>query len=120
LWPSPDGNLVAAIGPDQRGYFYPVGGGQPRPIPGSAVGDLPIGWSADGRSLYIVRRGEMPALVYRLELATGHKNLWKRLMPSDPAGVNIIFPILLTPDGKSHVYGYRRILSNLYLVEGLK
>jgi len=62
----------------------------------------------------------MPALVYRLELATGRKNLWKRLMPSDPAGVNIIFPILLTPDGKSHVYGYRRILSNLYLVEGLK
>ena len=120
LWPSPDGNLVAAIGSDQRGYFYPVAGGQPRPIPGFAVGDLPIGWSADGRSLYIVRRGEMPALVYRLELATGHKNLWKQLMPSDPAGVNIIFPILLTPDGKSYVYGYRRILSNLYLVEGLK
>jgi eukaryotic-like serine/threonine-protein kinase len=120
LWPSPDGNSVAAIGPDQRGYFYPVAGGQPRSIPGFAVGDLPIGWSADGHSLYIVRRGEMPAIVYRLELATGHKNLWRRLMPSDPAGVNIIFPILLTPDGKSHVYGYRRILSNLYLVEGLK
>jgi Tol biopolymer transport system component len=120
LWPSPDGNLVAAIGPDQRGYFYPVGRGQPRPIPGFAVGDLPIGWSADGSSLYIVRSGEMPALVYRLELATGQKNLSKRLMPSDPAGVNIIMPILLTPDGKSYVYGYRRILSNLYLVEGLK
>jgi len=120
LWPSPDGTLVAAIGADQRGYFYPIAGGQPRPIPGFALGDLPIGWSADGRSLYIAPRGEMPALVYRLELATGHKNLWTRLMPPDPAGVNVIFPILLTPDGKSHVYGYRRILSNLYLVEGLK
>ena len=41
-------------------------------------------------------------------------------MPSDPAGVNIILPILLTPDGKSYVYGYRRMLSDLYLVEGLK
>jgi Tol biopolymer transport system component len=120
LKPSPDGSLVAAIGPDQRGYFYPAAGGQPRPIPGFAAGDVPIGWSADGRSLYIARRGEMPAHVYRLELATGQRKLWKRLMPSDPAGVNIIFPILVTPDGKSYVYGYRRILSDLYLVEGLK
>ena len=120
LWASPDGSVVAAIGPDQRGYLYPVAGGQPRPIPGFAVGDFPIGWSADGRSLYIHRHGEMPAQVYRLELATGQKKLWKQLMPSDPAGVNIVFPILITPDGKSYVYGYRRILSDLYLVEGLK
>jgi Tol biopolymer transport system component/predicted Ser/Thr protein kinase len=120
LWPSPDGNWVAAIGPDRRGYLYPLAGGQPRPIPGFAVGDFPIGWSADGRSVYIFRHGEMPAQVYRLELATGQKKLWKRLMPSDPAGVNIVLPILVTPDGKSYVYGYRRILSSLYLVEGLK
>ncbi len=120
LWPSPDGNWIAAIGPDRRGYLYPLAGGQPRPIPGFAVGDFPIGWSADGRSVYIFRHGEMPAQVYRLELATGQKKLWKQLMPSDPAGVNIVFPILVTPDAKSYVYGYRRILSDLYMVEGLK
>jgi hypothetical protein len=62
----------------------------------------------------------MPAQVYRLELATGQGKLWKQLMPTDPAGVNIISPILVTPDGKSYVYGLRRILSDLYLVEGLK
>ena len=118
---SPDGKLVAAIGPDQRGYLYPVeGGGEPRAIPGFAAGDTPTAWSADGRSLYVYRYGEFPAQIYRLELATGQKKLWKQLMPSDPAGVNIVFPILVTPDGKSYVYGYRRILSDLYLVEGLK
>ncbi len=118
--PSLDGKLVAAIGPDQRGYLYSIAGGEPRPIPGFAVADSPIAWSADGRSLYIYRYGELPAQVYRLEIETGQKKLWKQLMPSDPAGVNIVFPILVTPDGKSYVYGHRRILSDLYLVEGLK
>jgi hypothetical protein len=28
--------------------------------------------------------------------------------------------VLPTPDGKSYVYGYRRLLSDLYLVEGLQ
>jgi Tol biopolymer transport system component/predicted Ser/Thr protein kinase len=117
---SPDGKVVAAIGPDQHGYLYPVAGGEPRQILGLEAGYQPVAWSADGRSLYIYRYGQMPAQVYRLELATGQGKLWKQLMPSDPAGVNIISPILVTPDGKSYVYGLRRILSDLYLVEGLK
>ncbi len=117
---SPDGKLAAAIGSDQRGYLYPIAGGEPRPIPGFTPDDRPINWSADGGSLYIYRYGEQPAQVYRLDLATGQKKLWKQLMPSDPAGVNIISPVLVTPDGKSYVYGLRRILSDLYLVEGLK
>jgi hypothetical protein len=52
-------------------------------------------------------------------METGQKKLWKQLMPSDPAGVNLVFPILAA-DGKSYVYSYRRILSDLYLVEGLR
>jgi hypothetical protein len=41
-------------------------------------------------------------------------------MPADPAGVETIGPILLTPDARMCVYGYQRTLSDLYLVEGLK
>ncbi len=117
---SPDGKLAAAIGPDQRGYLYPVAGGEPRSIPGFTATDAPIGWSADGRKLYMYRYGEFPAQVYVLDVENNQKKLVKQLMPRDPAGVNIVFPILVTPDGKSYVYGYRRILSDLYLVEGLK
>ena len=42
------------------------------------------------------------------------------LEPEDPAGVTIIYPVLVTPDGKTFVYGFRRILSGLYMAEGLK
>jgi eukaryotic-like serine/threonine-protein kinase len=117
---SPDGKWAAAIGPDQRGYLYPMTGGEPRPVPGFAAGDALIGWSADAHKLYMYRYGEFPAKVYMLDVENNQKKLVKQLMPRDLAGVSIIFPILVSADGKSYVYGYRRILSDLYLVEGLK
>ncbi len=115
-----DGRFVAGIGPDEKGYLYAVEGGDPRPIPGFQTGEQPIRWAADGRSLYVYRPGDLPAKVYRLDLASGQKTLWRQLMPSDSAGVRSINPIAMTPDGKTYVYGYHRILSDLYLVEGVK
>ena len=117
---SPDSQLVAGIGADQKGYLYPVGGGDPRVIAGLNPGEQPITFSTDGKSLYIYQPGELPARVDRLDLATGKRVLWKELMPSDPAGVETIGPILMTPDAKTCVFGYHRMLADLYLVEGLK
>jgi hypothetical protein len=117
---SGDGQFVAGIGPDQKGYLYPVAGGEARLLPGFPVGQEPIAWSQDGRALYTYRPGELPAKVYRVDLATGQQTVWKELMPIDPAGIETIGPILITPDGKTYVYGYHRTLSDLYLVEGLK
>jgi len=117
---SPDGRSIAAVGPDDKAYLFPVPAGEPLPIKGLEPGEVPVAWTADGHSLYIYRGGELPAKVYRLELATGNRVLWKQLMPPDPAGVEFVGPVLPTPDGKSYVYGYRRLLSDLYLVEGLQ
>ena len=117
---SPDSQWVAGIGPDQKGYLYSVTGGEPRQINGLNPGEQPITFSSDGRSLYIYQPGELPARVDRLDLQTGERVRWRQLMPSDPAGVENIGPILLTPDAKNCVYGYHRMLADLYLVEGLK
>jgi len=117
---SPDSQWVAAIGPDQHDYLYPVEGGEPRLIPGASQDEQPITWSADARFLYVYQPGELPAHVYRIEIKSGQRTLWKDLMPTDPAGVENIGPILLTPDAKTCVFGYHRNLADLYLVEGLK
>jgi len=117
---SPDARFVAAIGPDQRGYLYLTAGGEPRPIPGFELGEELIGWAQDDHTLYIYRPGELPAKVYRLDVTTGQRTLKQQLIPSDPAGVERIGPILLAANGEACVYGYHRILSDLYLVEGLK
>jgi Tol biopolymer transport system component/predicted Ser/Thr protein kinase len=117
---SPDGQLVVGIGPDQKGYYYPLAGGDPRIVNGMEPGDIPITWSQDGHSLYFYRTGEVPAKVYQLDLATGKKSVAKQIIPIDPTGVSTIGPILITPDGKTYVYGFHRTLGDLYLVEGLK
>jgi len=117
---SPDGQLVVGIGSDQKGYLFSSAGGDPRIVNGVEPGDIPINWSQDARSIYLYRTGEVPAKVYRLELATGKKTVWKEIAPLDPTGVSTIGPILMTPDGKTYVYGFHRTLGDLYLVEGLK
>lgn len=117
---SMDGKLVAGVGPDDKGYLYSVDGGEPRPIPGFETGDEPVGWSQDNGSFFLYQPGDMPAQVFRLDITTGKRTLWKQLMPPDPAGVATLGPILITPDGKSYVYGFNRTLSDLYLVERLK
>jgi serine/threonine protein kinase/Tol biopolymer transport system component len=117
---SPDSQSIAGIGPDRKGYLYPVAGGEPRVIPGLNPGEQPITWTSDSKSLYIYQPGELPASVYRLDIQTGKRTLWKQLLPSDPAGVETIGPILMTPDAQTCIFGYHRMLADLYLVEGLK
>jgi WD40 repeat protein len=117
---SPDGKSVVAVGPDRKSYLYPLGGGEPTPIPGLGELEIAVGWTGDSRSLYIYKRGEYPARVSRLEIVSGKRELWKELTPPDPAGISTISPPSITPDGKAYVYSYNRILSDLFLVEGVK
>jgi hypothetical protein len=116
LVPSPDGKFVIT----RDAEMYSLEGGEPRPVPGLSRSERLIQWSADGRSIYVRNPEELPAKVYRIDLATGRRQLWKELAPSDPSGVDGIPFIWITPDGRSYVYSYNRELSDLYLVEGLK
>jgi len=117
--PSPDGKFIAALGPDGQARIYPTSQGEPRPIPGLEPGDDPIRWSSDGAAIYVARFGQMPLPVYRLTLATGKRELWKQLAPSDRAGLIRIEVVVLTPDGMTCAYSYNRVTaSDLYLVTG--
>ncbi len=117
---SPDGTQVAGRGPDQKIYFYPVGGGEAKLLPGQQPGERVTGWSADGHSIYLMERGQIPADVIRMDLASGKRTLWKTMEPADAAGIDTVGRVLISADGKSYVYGYNRTLSDLYLVQGLK
>jgi serine/threonine protein kinase/Tol biopolymer transport system component len=120
---SPDGTLVAAPGPDGKIALYPVDGGEARAVPGAAEEDLPQQWSADGRSLYVRQHSGLhsdPERLFRLDVRTGARVLFRELLPEDPAGVVGTDQVRVTPDGRSYAYNYYRLLSDLYLVEGLK
>jgi eukaryotic-like serine/threonine-protein kinase len=117
---SPDGRRVLAIGPVGEVAIWPVDGGEPRSIEGLGVNDIPAGWTADGRGVYVFRRGELPARVTRLDLTSGRTHLVKTLMPPDPVGVGSLSSVLVTPDGRTIIYSFEQTLSELYLIEGLK
>ena len=122
---TPDGKALLAVErPGGRWSLLAVDGADPRPLPAVGAGDEPLQWSADGRALYVAHRGESTpetaADVYRVEIATGRRELFKRLTPPDPAGVEWIERIALTPDGRSYCYTYRQTLGTLYVAEGLK
>ena len=116
---SPDAKWFVARGPDRKRYLYPLPGGEPTAIPGLDSEDAVSQRTADGRFLYVYRSNEIPMKVYRLEIATGRRELWRTLMPSDAAGVASLIPGP-TPDGSAYIYSYTRMLSDLYLVDGVK
>lgn len=116
---SPDGETLVATGPDRKAFLQPIEGGEPRPIPGLAPEDILIRWGADGKSLFVYGASELPTNVCRLDLETGVKTPSRVIMPSDPAGVQGIGQIRLTPDGSGYVYSFKRLLCDLYLIDEL-
>jgi len=117
---SPDGRLVAAIDPNGLAWLLPAEGGDGKPIAGMVAGEVPLQFSADGRSLFVVKGGEIPGRLWRLDLATTKRERVAELMPADPAGVTTLESILITPDARSYAYSYHNNISDLYLVDGLK
>jgi Tol biopolymer transport system component len=117
---SPNGEQVAAVGPDHKLYIYPIDGGEPRLVPGVQPGEAPTGWSSDGRTLYVFQYGQIPTQVVQVDIASGQRKPWKELNPADAAGIDTINGVIMTADAKGYVYGYIRTLCDLYLVEGLK
>jgi eukaryotic-like serine/threonine-protein kinase len=117
---SPDGKMLVAVDSERRFWLYPMSGGQPRPLSGIEPEEETIRWSGDGKFLFVVGGG-IPANIYRVEVLTGRRQLMYKLAPSDAAGLwNPITPVQITPDGKSYVYSDYRILSELYLANGLR
>jgi hypothetical protein len=99
-----------------------VGGAEAADVPGVEPGDGPIDWAEDGRTLFIAPGGDGgPSLkVFRLDTRTGARTFWREIRPPDPVGVVGIDGLRVTPDGRAYVYNIRRVISNLYVVEGLE
>jgi serine/threonine protein kinase/Tol biopolymer transport system component len=117
---SPDGTLVAGIGRSGDAWVLPLSGGRPRRFPGQGVARLPVGWTADGRRIFVHLRGSIPGKMQELDLVTGRAEPWRDLGPEDPAGLTRIGPVRVAADGRAWAYTHIRVLSNLYVVEGLK
>jgi hypothetical protein len=117
---SPEGRSFAARGAEGKILIYPVAGGTPQPVRGLEAGSVPVRWSGDGRSLFAFSREHVPARVYRLNLASHVKELWRELLPADATGIVGISTIDLSSDGRAYIYTYDHRMSELYVADGLR
>jgi hypothetical protein len=126
---SPDGKSLLCSSDEQLGLF-PVEGGEPRmfSVPEARLKALHatgvhfgaiLGFAGDENTVFVGPSG-IPGRYYRLDLRTFQSALWREVTPPDIAGVRAVRPVLITPDGKSYVYQFRRTLSDLYLARGLR
>ena len=117
---SPDGRVAAVIDAEDRVLLFPLDGADPSPVPGLEPGDIPMRWSADGRSLFVFRYDEQPARIRRVELDSRSRSVIAQIAPPDPAGIESFVSAQVTPDGSSWVYSYFQYRNDLHLVTGLK
>ncbi|MFZ2493960.1 MAG: protein kinase [Thermoanaerobaculia bacterium] len=117
LLATPDGNFVLGRNEDRRFHLYPVAGGPAQPVPALLSGDVPLRFTTDGRTVFVATFGKIPAVLTRVDLTTGAREMWAEVMPADPAGLINVGPAWPTPDGRTLVYSYTRLLSDLYLVD---
>ena len=118
---SPDGRSDAVQGPDGKWGIWPLDGGGLHLIPGLDATYNVGGWLADGASVYVSasQHSDSNMRVYRVNVATGKMDLWKTLGDTLPKGAFAFSP-LVSADGSAYAYGYIQILSQAYVVKGLK
>jgi hypothetical protein len=102
---SPDGTQVVARNADGQMMMYGLNGGTARAVPGLQSTDIP----ADGR----------PWIVDRLNVVTGTREKAFEVRPAEIAGLRLTY-LALARDGRHYVHSFSRLLSTLYMVEGLR
>ena len=119
---SPDGRSVAVIGPDGKWGIWPLDGSGLRLVPGLDSKYYVSDWSSDGTSLYALssQRRYGAAKVYRVNAATGKMEFWKTFGADLPAGVASVGGPRFSTDGSAYAYVYSQVLSQAYVVKGLK
>jgi len=120
---SADGKSVAVRKSDGQRGIWSLENGQFQPL--SGIDDpkaFVFGWTQDGSSLYVSSRTSpaSPVTVSLLNLKTSKLEPWKTFGRDFGAGVTGIGAPYLSADGNSYAYGYSRILSEAYVVNGLK
>ena len=116
---SPDGKRFATAGVDGGIALYSLDGGEPTKLRGVRPEEVAVRWTRDGRGLYVFRP-DLPGRLDILDVSTGERRAWKEIVPPDPAGVVQVEPFVVSEDGATFVYSYRRLLGELELMTGVR
>jgi hypothetical protein len=89
-------------------------------VAGIEPADAIVGRSDRAGFVYVRRGADLPARIVLVDIATGREEKWKDLAPADMTGIIGVYGIRITPDGRGYAISYARVLSDLYVVDGVK
>ena len=115
---SPDGTRVVAMGANGQPAIFRLSDGSSAAIPGLRSGEVVVQWLADGQGLLVARPGS-PWIIERLDLSSGQRTPALEIRAREAAGLRLSI-VAVSPDGRHYVHSYSRLLSQLFLVEGLR
>jgi eukaryotic-like serine/threonine-protein kinase len=120
---SPDGREVAVNGPNGIAGIWSFDQNSMRPISGLDSKYVIVGWSPEGTFLYVSSRERWEnttAQVYRVNIATGKMEFWKEFGTSLPTGTAGVSSPEFSFGNRAYAYVYSQVLSEAYVVKGLK
>ncbi|MBK9090078.1 MAG: protein kinase [Holophagales bacterium] len=118
---TPDGTHVAGS-KGKTELLFPLAGGEPVPLNGIEPGERIVGFEPDSRAAFVCDGLKLPVAVFRVDLRTGKRELIREITPADRSGIGVVanVSVRMSADGKSYLYGFHQMLSDLYLIEGLR
>ncbi len=115
---SPDGSHVAGVTPDRRAVVATLGGNEVRTMPVDPK-LTPVGWTADGRGLYMANASAPPVRVVLVNIEGGESKTLRSLGASNPGGVTVVSNMVVTPNGEYYVYSFDRLVSQVFSLDGV-
>lgn len=117
---SPDGRHFLARGSEGPALWdLQAPGGPPTPVNGLQDGQWVLQWLPDLKRILVYRPGRLPITIHVLDPATGQQVPWRTVAPPGYLDARLD-NARLTPDGATLVTNYRRRLSTLFVMEGVK
>jgi hypothetical protein len=112
-----DGEAMLGMATDLNWYLFPLGGGEPRPVPGLLASDEVSSWNREGTAVYVRENNLVPADFIRVDLATGRRSSGLTLGPEPVPGMLWVhdFGPILDPE-QGYTYSYQRMLNQIYVV----
>lgn len=98
-----------------------ISDGTIQPVHGIQPGEYPVGWALDGKHLFVQISSPTGLTIYKLDVESGKRELWRTVTPKDQVGLRPMnVPISITPDGRWLAFTYRTQLGQLYRSDTLK
>jgi hypothetical protein len=89
------------------------------PLHGLAETERVLAYLATGRGVYVSGRNVLESGIDQLDLATGERTPWRSPKLADAKAVVFVTRPVVAANGSRYGYSYLRLITNLYLVEGL-